>query len=418
MNELNLPPAPPLPPEVRDRALRTVLEGMTAPIPGRGRRWAPLLTAAAVVLVAATSVAVVTVSDDAPAGPALLPPATGTPAPPPTTGPLLAPLPDAEHPAPSGDPATDAALARCATAVVRSGHAADYPPTAEWHSTQHGGSGAVESQLTIDDSFGCLVTPGSVAVSGTGKDATTGAQVVSMSPDVLVVLNPQGRRFTLGSGDKAWSDTARVTFLRTSELQVDGAPVGASTSLEDLPLSVDGGYTGTVRDVVAAITVADRDLPQRADTPDGAELTSCLASPESDRYTDPGLWVPVGRQDGGGTAPGAIIARIGDVAAGFCVDDPAGGPTFRGAPLPAPSDRPQRVLAYRGGASALLITAPPGTTRVEVRLAGGSGGARDCAIADGLAACVVNDDGPLSDPDGQDVVVTAYTTTAPHGIQV
>jgi hypothetical protein len=412
MNELNLPPAPPLPPDARDRALRTVLDAMSPPAPARGRRWAPLLTAAAVVLVAAASVTVATSSDDAPAGPALLPPAPGTPAPAPATGPVLAPLPDAERPAPSGDPATDAALTRCATAVVRSGHSAEYPPTAGWHSTLHVGTGAVESELTVDDSFGCLVTPGSVAVSGTGADAATGVRVVRMSPYELVVLNPRERRFTLGSGDEAWSDTARVSFLPMPDLSPGGAP----TPLEDLPLTVNGGSTGTVGEVVPALTVVDRDLPHRADTPDGAELASCLARPTSDRYTDPGLWIPTGRHDSGGTEPDAVLARIGDIAVGYCVDDPGEGPTFRGAPLPPPSDRPRRILLYRGGGSALLITAPPGVTRVEVRPSTGAGAAHPCTITDGLAMCTLADDSPVSDANGQYIAVTAYTTTDPQGI--
>jgi hypothetical protein len=328
----------------------------------------------------------------------------------------MEPLPASDLPAPSGDPATDTALARCAAAVVRGGRAAEYPPTTQWRSTNHVGTGAVESELTVDDSFGCLVTPGSVAVSGVAADTATGVQVVRMSPGLLVVLNPQERRFTVGSGPRAWSDTARVTFLPLYMLQDDGVPLDSTDSLDDVPVTVDGGPAGTLRDAVPALTVVDRALPHRADSPQGAALAACLARLPVGAYTDPELWIPVGRHDGGGTGPDAIVARIGDIAVGYCVDDPGGGPTFTGAPLPAPGDRPQRILVHRGGSWALLITAPPGVTRVEARPAIGPGDPQPCTIVDGLALCTLDDDGPVSAADGQDMLVTAFTEAEPQGI--
>ncbi len=424
-DELGLPAAPPLPPDVRDRALRTVLAGMAgagAPVRNRARRWAPLLTAAAVVLVAVV-VALVALPGARSVGPG----PSGAPAGTPTSSPVVptaasttapAPLPADELPAPSGDPATDAALARCATAVVRSGRAAEYPPTSRWRATMHVGTGAVESELTIDDAFGCLLTPASVVLSGTPGTPERGVRVVGMAPAMLVVLNPQGRRFTIGSGPTAWSDTAPVTFLRAAYLQVDGVPADAATDLGAVPLAVEGGYQGPVGQPEPALTHVDRALPHRADTPDGAELGECLALLPAGTYTDPDLWMPVARHEGGGSAPPALVARIGDLAAGYCIQDPAGGPSFTGGPLPpGPDDAPRPVVRYQGGAAAILLTAPPGVTRMSVVQRGGPGDPADCTIADGLAMCTLDD--PLSSGSpGLAMEVTAFTAAEPAGLRV
>src|SRR5687767_3731053 len=114
-----LPPVPPLEPEVRERILQNVLVRMDAPAPSRSRRSTPLLTAAAVLLVA---IAVTTATTLAGTWSDPKPAAGDT-----TTGQVLDPLPADRLPPPTGDSEIDAALARCATAVVRSGRAADYP---------------------------------------------------------------------------------------------------------------------------------------------------------------------------------------------------------------------------------------------------------------------------------------------------
>ena len=79
MNELDLPAAPPLPSDVRERALRTVLDGIDAPaVPARR---APFLAAAAAVVVAialTTATAISGLGPDDPAGLDRLPPAAGS----------------------------------------------------------------------------------------------------------------------------------------------------------------------------------------------------------------------------------------------------------------------------------------------------------------------------------------------------
>jgi hypothetical protein len=115
---------PGLPPEVRERALRTVLDGMDRldelghlpPAPAarrRAPRWAPLLTAAAVLLVAVAVVAATALLSPA----ARLAPTDGGTTTPPAV-PLLEPLPLPDRPAPSGDAAAARGLLRCATAAV------------------------------------------------------------------------------------------------------------------------------------------------------------------------------------------------------------------------------------------------------------------------------------------------------------
>jgi hypothetical protein len=368
----------------------------------RARRWIPLLTTAAVALVAAgTALAL------SGAGPGPLPPATGGPQGVPAARALLEPLPPDQLPAPGGEPATDEAMARCATAVVRGGRAADYPPTAGWRATLHVGTGAVQSELTIDNAFACLVSPGSVAVSGTTGTPAGDVQLVRMSPDELLVLNPKRRTFTIGYGGKRLVDDSRVEFVG-----IDGrAPIG------DVRLTV-GRFDGPIPDPAPALTVFDRALPERTYSPDGAQLADCLDRLPPNAFGERDLWVPVGRHDGGDAGPAALVARIGDVSAGFCVFDPGEGPTFTGAPLGAPSDRVRAAVYYRGASTALLLTAPPDVTRMAVAAESDPADRHACTLLDGFAVCTLNASGPQAEPGSHAIVVTAFTAADPNGTEV
>jgi hypothetical protein len=367
------------------------------------QRSTPVLTAWAVALVAAATVLVFSG-----AGPAWLPHATAAPGGGSTTTvSLLEPLPEDELPPPGGEPATDEAMARCATAVVRDGRAAEYPPTAGWRATQHVGTGAPQSELTIDNAFACLITPGKVTVSGTSGTPVGGVQVVRMSPDELVVLNPEGRRFTIGTGDKREVDTNRVAFVG-----IDGrAPIG------DVRLTV-GRYDGPVPEPVEALTVIDRALPERTYSADGAQLADCLSRLPPSAGPDPELWVPVGRHDIGDGTPAALVARISGVSVGYCVFDPGDGPTFSGAPLEPTGDRAQPLDFYRGAATTLLLSAPPDVTRMEVAAQAAPAERHPCTLVDGLAMCTLNASGPPADPGSHAIVVTAFTTADPQGSEV
>jgi hypothetical protein len=363
---------------------------------------APLITAAAVALVAAATL--LTLSGVGPVAPLL---ETGAPAAVPATRYLLEPLPADELPPPGGGASTDEAMARCATAAVRGGRAAEYPPTAGWRATNHMGTGAVQSELTIDNSFACLVTPASVTLSGTAGTPVGDLQLVRMSPDELVVLNPKGRHYTIGYGDKRLVEDARVEFV-----QIDGrAPIG------DLRLTV-GRHDGPVPDPVPGLTVIDRDLPDRTYTADGAQLANCLGKGAGGIYGDLALWAPVGRHDGGDTGPAALVARIGDLSAGYCVFDALDGPTFTGAPMKPVGERAEPLDYYRGGGTALLLTAPPDLTRMVVAPASDPADQHDCTLMDGLAMCTLAASGPPEDNGSHSIVVTAFSPTHPQGDEV
>jgi hypothetical protein len=423
MTDLQLPPAPPLPADVRDRVLHTILDGIddgidegsatartagTAAVrAGRARRRPAFLAAAAavVVAVAASTVTALTgFGGDDPASLDRLPPAAADSG---GSGPAARdPFAGVELPPPSGEPATDLALARCAAAVVHSGRAAEYPPTREWRATLHLGVGAVESDLVINDSFGCLVSPASVAVSGRTGTPAGPVQIVRMSRGQLLVLNPERRAFQIGPPGKMQMSKEQVLFV---DIYGDETPA-------QMRLKV-AGYDGPVPEPVQALTVVDRDLPERPDTPDGRELGSCLARLPTRVDADPRLWTPVGWHDVGGAAPRALVARIGDLAAGYCVFDPGEGPVFFGAPLPV-GDTTEPIVFYRGAGRAILLAVAPDVTRVEVSSADGSLTA-GCTVLDRLAMCTLDtravDPGPgVFTP----MVVTAFTAATPAGMEV
>jgi hypothetical protein len=412
-NELRLPPAPPLPHEVRERVLRTVLDERddrgttTATLWGRrARRWAPLLTAAAVVLVA---VVVAMTLRGAP------PPAAGPAAP--VTGPTVTltddrPLSADELPAPTGDEERDAALVRCATAVARSDRAADYPPTSAWRSSELYAWGIfMDGLLVIDDAFGCMLTPTSVIVTATTGPSVGGVQVLGLTDRNVALLNPQQRRYTIGPPGLTIADNgAAVMFY----------PPIPETPLDGVRITVEGddGYDGPLPQPAPPLTVVDRPLPTRPDTPEGAELGDCLERNFPGVVEHLELWVPVGRHDVGVTAPPALVARMGDLYAGVCVPDPPRDPFFASGVLPAPGDRPQVVVRYHAGSEGVLLTVPADVTRVEIALVTGpSSDPTACTIVDGLAACTIDGDPELGQ-DAPEVSVTAFTAADPQGVEV
>jgi hypothetical protein len=428
MNELELPPAPPLPAEVRDRVLRRVVHRMDAPAAPARKLTSLAAAAAMVVAIAVTTVTSVTgFGPDDPAGLDRLPPATVTDGGPgAATGgdPGADPFAGVELPPPSGQPATDLALARCAAAVVHSGRAGEYPPTREWRATLHMGSDAVESDVEINDSFACLVSPGSVAVSGLTGTPAGEVQVVRMSAGQLVVLNPDGREFAIGLPAKMLISEDRVTFV----------DIYSGETPDEMRLTVTGGYDGSVPEPVQALVVADRDLPERPDTPDGRYLDECFDRLPTHVHVNDRLWIPVGWHDVGGAAPPALMARIGNLAAGFCMTDAVYGPAFAEAPLHPDrlSGLASPIVFHRGEGSAVLMAVSPEVSRVEIAAVPHGPTPRSaappqqepvaeagCTILDGFAMCTIDSRQQETIPQAREqVVVTAYTADSPAGVEV
>jgi hypothetical protein len=411
-------------PEVRERILQNLLVRMDAPAPSRSRRSWPLLTAAAVLLVAVAVTVATTLagtwSDPRPA-------AGDT-----VARQLLDPLPADQLPPPSGDPEIDAALVRCATAVVRSGRAAEYPPTTTWRDAQNHsiGVGPLDRLLSIDGRFGCLLTPESVILSGLTGTPVGDLQLVRMTSSLLVALNPQQLWFTLGDQQRQWIG-----------YPVMGVPLGGENVDDlriavyepgDLPGSEPGGggdnalrWSGPVPELVQGVTVADRVLPRRTDTLDDAELANCLVGQPAPTVSGAGneLWIPAGRHDVGDAAPTALVARVGDIAAGLCIVDPSVGPRFASGLLPAQADPGRALLALRTETTAGVVLTTPGEelTRVEIAPTADPAGSRPCTFLDGLVVCTLeigetggaDDTGDLSALTG--FVVTAYTAGSTEG---
>jgi hypothetical protein len=80
------------------------------------------------------------------------------------------------------------------------------------------------------------------------------------------------------------------------------------------------------------------------------------------------LWITVGWHEVGGAAPPALVARIGDLAAGFCMTDPGYGRAFAEAPLHPnrPSGLASPIVFHRGEGSAVLMAVSPDVTHVEI----------------------------------------------------
>ena len=245
-----------------------------------------------------------------------------------------------------------------------------------------------------------------MAVSGLTGTSAGPVDVVRMSRGQLLVLNPHRRAFRIGLPEATRVSEERVLFV---DIYRDETPA-------QMRLQV-AGYNGPVPEPAQALTVVDRDLPERPDTPDGRELGACLDRLPTHVHANPRLWMPVGWHDLGGAAPRALVARIGDLAVGYCVFDPGDGPVFYGALLPA-GDTTRPILSYGGAGRAILLAVAPDVTRVEVSSADGSVTA-GCTVLDRLAMCTL-DTRALDEGPGRFIpmVVTAFTEGAPAGLEV
>jgi hypothetical protein len=226
MNELQLPPAPPLPDEVRERVLRTVLAGTRAP----RRHLAPLV--AAVIAVVATLGLTTTVALSGAGGPAA----------------------QQEDLAPHGDPEVTEALGRCVAAVNGSELRGQYPPPAEWRVTavlpmpndmmSRGDPGNV---LVINESFACHADDTNVSVSMVGG-RPAGAVEIAPFGFQIILFNPQRIAVEVGlSGGSTETSAAPVQIISLSpyapggwaqRIVVPGSFDGPPPELESPPIQV------------------------------------------------------------------------------------------------------------------------------------------------------------------------------------
>jgi hypothetical protein len=428
MNELKLPPAPPLPPEVRERVLAKVLAEMDNP---RRRRGPLLAVAAAVVTTLAVTTSVALAGLDRTEIQPLLP----SPAPVPTEQgwPLQ---PDSTGQIGQMDPYF---LARCANAVQQTGHAADYPPVAEWKATFVMGTGALEPEVVINDSFACLLTPATVTVSRPSTATTPDVTVVTMSRGDLVVLNPKNRMVTIGTDpDKSRviggsgrpgggeRDVAPVTFVMT---YAGEKPADMHVKVQDGPggkVFYDGPVTGGPVPVEPPlVTFKDRPVPEPPDSPDVRALRTCIDKAPTHAYSNPELWTPVLRHDVPGS-PKALVARVGDVAVGYCLLD---APTsslpdfyraFDGTQL-KPLIRPDAARGIMGGSAiegtvTALVRLPPGVVRARMSVQLLERQDAECTVSGEFAFCSLFT--PNSVPGAaaarpSQVIVTTYTSMDP-----
>jgi hypothetical protein len=400
MNELQLPPAPPLPAEVRERALRTVLDGTATP----RRRLAPLVAAAAVVLTLAVSTAVAITS-------------TGTetntadhrPADQPVSGP----------PARIGDDDLDEAINRCAAAVNASAHRAEYPPTAEWRVTdvlQRDGSGFWGGvTLAINGSFVCDTDPYGLRITTAGGRPAGGVQVAGLSSWQLVLFNPQ-RLPVEADRDDGQERTSTEPY---QILSIRGGPDNGDWSSRRLV--VHGSYDGPIPDPGSPlIEVRDR-LGTGEPTP-GQSLEDCVrAALPATRYAPPQQQEMVLRQEAREHTPRALVGRVAGSWATYCYDDPAGpvsgGNTLADAPVTdtriVTSDR--RWSTDRGPdvLIVVLMTVAPDVERVEIAARPGArpgsvAPAAPCTLQGGLALCMLRGSHPGDIRDDGAVDVLPY----------
>jgi hypothetical protein len=376
MNELQLPPAPPLPDDVRERVLRTVLAGTGAP----HRRFAPLVAAAVAVvttLAITTSVALIGTGADGPAaqqattiGPAQLDSAT-----------------------------VDEALGRCVTAVTGSEDSGNYPPPAEWRITDvlPMTDDALNEDdpgiaLVIDNSFACNPGRYYVNVSTVGGTPAGAVEITRLTGSDFVLFNPQRLEVTVGfDGDNTRSSTAAVQIIGDSPYAV-GGPAQR--------LVVPGSYDGPLPETAGvAIGVQDRPLPDPK--PDESQvLEYCLweqLGPLEYRTGEPRRTVLT--QDAYENTPRALVGRVSGKRAAVCYDDP-GGPVAAGGDLDPDRDAETRIVtsSRRDGLVVALMTITPGTERVEIAtvpLPGSVGSGATCTLRDGLALCMLRAEGAV-----------------------
>lgn len=357
MTQIPLPTAPPLPEEVRERALRTLLTGMDAP---RSRRAVPLLAAAAVIAILLSAVGAVALLNGAPN----------------SRDPGVASGPSAAGNGVDGS----SALARCEAAATGSERAADYPPSGEWNLTGDIPHIGVDELIMVNHSFLCHTSPATVSVSPVRGTVVGDVQVVRVSEDWLGVLNP-------ARAVVSWKIGSRSTEPSTAPIMGVYLPGGVApnvTFIIDGPLSSQVGIE-VPEPGAPAVVVTDRPLPVRdSATPLGAAFDRCLQrTPAARTYQDedrdpqmvedaePGLWQPLSRVElpGGGHALSAVI---GDSEAddglpfylGICTVDAIGQRHVEGQRRqPATLDSP-RLNSIDAG-SAWVFAVPPGIVRVE-----------------------------------------------------
>ena len=286
---------------------------------------------------------------------------------------------------------------------------------------------AVESDLEINDSFACLVSPGSVAVSGLTGTPAGEVQVVRMSAGQLVVLNPDGREFAIGLPGKMLISEDRVTFV----------DIYSGETPDWMRLTVTGGYDGPVPEPVQALVVADRDLPERPDTPEGRYLDECFDGLPTHAHVNDRLWIPVGWHDVGGSraarAGGAdreprrrLLHDRRRVRQGLRRSAAASGPPQRpGRSGRLPPRRGQRgpdgrltgrdPRRDRRGADVAAQPTPRSAAPPQQEPVAEAG----CTILDGLAMCTIESRQQETSRQTRDqVVVTAYTADSPAGVEV
>ncbi|MHA6615925.1 protein kinase family protein [Pseudonocardia sp. DLS-67] len=381
MNELQLPPAPPLPDEVRERVLRTVLAGTKAP----GRRFAPL--AAAVAAVVATLALTTSVALTGVGGPAA----------------------QQENLAPHGDPAVAEELGRCVAAVNGSELREQYPPTAEWRITgvlpmpnDMMSRDAPGTVLVINDSFACHADDTNVSVSMVGGRPAGAVQIAPFGFQIIL-FNPQRIAVEVGlSGGSTETSAAPVQIISLSPY----APRGWAQRIV-----VPGSFDGPPPELESPpIQVRDRPRPEpspeevqeaRVRAERSGRLTACLMdqlSSESRRTGKPDETVL--DQDPIAGAPAAVVGRVADTRAAVCYAGP-GEESIAAAGDLDPGETSEAAIVTslrRDGLVVALLTVGPLVDRVEIATTpqpGSSGSGARCTVKDGLALCMLRADGQV-----------------------